>query len=660
MRYTFQLYLHYRENNSDVSLQVNELLRNWDDVQLAFKRNDYDGVVRSFTTSFDFVGEARALVISQYLADGLRADVSVEYKALQENGTYSRLFICGLDFSTLQYDDYSAKISAIDDSATAKIKANRSTQYEFTYADLTDSWLQYSGFPCFGECGHFYQKVYGVIEAVNYVRYMGLGMVYDYQQEPEYGESNAVVSFSTNSRVDASLTGLYRSKIFEASAAMNIDVDVAVKVRKAGSNVPVEFGIARETTGGVATVLDSVSLGTSWSDVSLSASNVSMAEKDVVFPYIKIPANAIVTIQTKQDEDNYFRVSWQANDGAECTFPIVKLKTLGKELLKKVIGHNYVDFQLQSTQQYLNNDWVWLTSEGFINRRKDGILSTSWDDFSEWLKNVFGLVEKVEDNNMVTVTFADRNNSIIFDENSTTAKDEFTEFDLKIQKNLIYSDIVVGYEKSDVEAVGASDDFCNGTVTYSTGIKNLQKTLNIKSPYKCSPWVIEQACRQKDSTSNDAGQVFFLAAYWRLSDEVCWLITKDNEPPVAPTVGGVRYANKYFNAAFSPKQMLLNNTDLIAPCADSLTETNFEGNANATVDGVSVSGNITGISGVYGCEELSFETSDNAINPNWSGLFEVENQGLIYRGWLKDVAFSVAHPEKVKYTLIVKEITENS
>ena len=59
-------------------------------------------------------------------------------------------------------------------------------------------------------------------------------------------------------------------------------------------------------------------------------------------------------------------------------------------------------------------------------------------------------------------------------------------------------------------------------------------------------------------------------------------------------------------------------------------------------------------------QEISFETSDNAIIPNWSGLFEIENQGLIYRGWLKDVAFSVAHPEKVKYTLIVKEITENS
>ena len=660
MRYTFQLYLHYRENNNDVSLQVNELLRNWDDVQLAFKRNDYDGVVRSFTTSFDFVGAAREVVIDQYLADGLRAEVSVEYKALQENGTYSRLFICGLDFSTLQYDDYSAKISAIDDSATAKIKANRSTQYEFTYADLTDSWLQYSGFPCFGECGHFYKKDYGQTGTAANVRYLGLGMVYDYQQEPDYGESNAIVSFSTNSRAGNSLADLYRSKIFEASAAMNIDVDVKVKIRNAGSNVPVEFGIAHETIGGVATVLDSVSLGTAWADVSLSASSVAMAEKDVIFPYIKIPANADIDILTKQDEDNYFRVSWKANDGAECSFPIVKLKTLGKELLKKVIGHNSVDLQVQSTQQYLNNDWVWLTSEGFINRRKNGIFSTSWDDFAEWLKNVFGLVEKVEDNNMVTVTFADRNNSVIFDGNSTTVKDEFTEFDLKIQKNLIYSEVVVGYEKSDVEAVGAADDFCNGTATYSTGIKNVQKTLNIKSPYKCSPWVIEQACRTKDSTSKDAGQVFFVAAYYYLSDEVCYLITKANEPPTAPTVGGVRYANKYFNAAFSPKQMLLNNTDLIAPCANSLTETNFDGNANATVDGVSVSGNITGISGAYGCEEISFETSDNAINPNWSGLFEIENQGLIYRGWLKDVAFSVAHPEKVKYTLIIKEITGNS
>lgn len=32
---------------------TNELV-NWDDVEMSFKRGDYDGVVRSFSTKFEF------------------------------------------------------------------------------------------------------------------------------------------------------------------------------------------------------------------------------------------------------------------------------------------------------------------------------------------------------------------------------------------------------------------------------------------------------------------------------------------------------------------------------------------------------------------------------------------------------------------------------
>lgn len=34
---------------------TNDLV-NWDDVEMSFKRNDYDGVVRSFSTKFEFSG----------------------------------------------------------------------------------------------------------------------------------------------------------------------------------------------------------------------------------------------------------------------------------------------------------------------------------------------------------------------------------------------------------------------------------------------------------------------------------------------------------------------------------------------------------------------------------------------------------------------------
>ena len=36
------------------SYNVTDNLVNWDDVEMSFKRNDYDGVVRSFSTKFQF------------------------------------------------------------------------------------------------------------------------------------------------------------------------------------------------------------------------------------------------------------------------------------------------------------------------------------------------------------------------------------------------------------------------------------------------------------------------------------------------------------------------------------------------------------------------------------------------------------------------------
>ena len=34
---------------------VAEYIKNWDEIESSFKRNDYDGVVRSFSNSFEFV-----------------------------------------------------------------------------------------------------------------------------------------------------------------------------------------------------------------------------------------------------------------------------------------------------------------------------------------------------------------------------------------------------------------------------------------------------------------------------------------------------------------------------------------------------------------------------------------------------------------------------
>lgn len=50
---------------------TNELV-NWADVEMSFKRGDYDGVVRSFSTKFEFTNGAFSLLLKEYLEQYLK------------------------------------------------------------------------------------------------------------------------------------------------------------------------------------------------------------------------------------------------------------------------------------------------------------------------------------------------------------------------------------------------------------------------------------------------------------------------------------------------------------------------------------------------------------------------------------------------------------
>lgn len=116
-----------------------EEMANWEDVKYSVKRNDFDGVVRSFTSSFKFVGKARNVIVSEFDANYLRAKASVVVLAMNNRLEYHELFSCDLDFSTLQYDRHTATINSIDNSLSARISANKSTTFDLPVFPMRDS-----------------------------------------------------------------------------------------------------------------------------------------------------------------------------------------------------------------------------------------------------------------------------------------------------------------------------------------------------------------------------------------------------------------------------------------------------------------------------------------------------------------------------------------
>lgn len=123
-----KFYLHY--DNIQYELKDDDLY-NWDQIMCSYKRGNYDGVVRSFTSQFVFVNEAREILLTLYLRDRFNAKASISVHTITDRWEWEEKFICPLDFSTVSWEKYTFSIHAIDNSLEALIKANKSTKYEF-------------------------------------------------------------------------------------------------------------------------------------------------------------------------------------------------------------------------------------------------------------------------------------------------------------------------------------------------------------------------------------------------------------------------------------------------------------------------------------------------------------------------------------------------
>ena len=104
-------------------------VRNWDQLLCAYSRKDFNGIVRSFSSKFEFVNEAYDLLLDLYLTEGVRASAVLALLTITDRWEWEIQFEAPLDFSTISWDAYVLSIAAIDNSLAAFISANKSTKY---------------------------------------------------------------------------------------------------------------------------------------------------------------------------------------------------------------------------------------------------------------------------------------------------------------------------------------------------------------------------------------------------------------------------------------------------------------------------------------------------------------------------------------------------
>lgn len=131
-------------------------IKNWDEVKCAYKRADYSGITRSFTSQFEFVNEAYDMIMALYLRDGFNASAILSLYTITDRWEWEERFSAPLDFSSLTWDSHILKVNCIDNSLAALIKSRKTTKYEFVVGQdiLVEDKLLYDRVAMINSCAH--------------------------------------------------------------------------------------------------------------------------------------------------------------------------------------------------------------------------------------------------------------------------------------------------------------------------------------------------------------------------------------------------------------------------------------------------------------------------------------------------------------------------
>lgn len=213
---------------------TSEHLRNWADIQCAYSRKDFGGIIRSFSSKFEFVGDAYDLMMGLYLSDGVCAKATITILTKTEYWTWEPQFSSALDFSTISWDKCVLTISAVDDTLGALLNARKNSKYEFEVgADIMpDNTLAYDRLIMANSVTH---EVTGNAEADRRGDIVDDGSVrltptWDYKRVPTYVVGNPETYENSPISVDDERdeAGSYFLKVEKSSGTFTIDIDLVL------------------------------------------------------------------------------------------------------------------------------------------------------------------------------------------------------------------------------------------------------------------------------------------------------------------------------------------------------------------------------------------------------------------------------------------------
>ena len=615
-------------------------IQNWDEIKFSRKRSGLEGITRTFTSKFQFVGEAYDLILEEYLSKYLASNASISVYTITNSHTYDEFFSCRLDFGSLTYDGNTVSINSIDDSVANIIKANKGTQYEYSVDELKDEAqlyydrLSYVGSATYYCGGRTLESGSILVDAVSGSDH--------YMTIPMYIGSSEIVSGSGIEVKDVGASGNLESCLIYTEKATSVKISIKGAYSWDGASLAADMQLKtksgtllKEWKGG----WGGESISVNWDgEVTLSADDgiVLLAAYNTKFALYYF-SSLKITMEFP-------------SIGLPIDIDAIKPVTILKRLLKSMNGGNDgIDGEISSGIDERLDNCVILTAESIRSIPK-AKLYTSYTKFVNWMEAEFGFVPVI---NGRVVSFRHRNN--LFGENNV--KDlgsNIADFEYKMEESRIYSRVRVGYDKQEYESMNGRDEF-RFTTEYTTGVDITDNVLELISPYRADAYGIEFLAqnRGKDTTDDESdNDVFFVGATLSSNDKKYKLIR------VGWNVDGVLSPDTMFNTMYWQGAMLQANAGYIGMFTNKLSYSSSDGNSDVVVNDIGMKDDFNVESGIITCGDVSFTTYDEDIPPTDDETIKILKDDLVYEGYIKEVSSTVERNEGVKYDLFVRSITK--
>lgn len=642
-----------------ISYEATDDLKNWDDFELAYKRGNYDGVIRSFSTKFEFVNRSYELLKEEFAKNYLSSKAGIAFYKRNNSWNWDKIFHCTLDFGTYSEDGMVVSINAVDDNLAAIIKAKRNILYEYPVADLYTRSLNYDGLKFQYEAkyvlgGNTYES-----DGVQYVNITSISSGTNAYTIPIYKLSNS------------ELPSLDSPIIFSDAQFTGNSLEEGVPFAEALADVHVDFNFTTDYYVHVYQgVVNSIKLRVFKKDSGGAIEDVWSHYSDGFYKYI----NETIPIDLIKGQKVYFMMELTfgapITNNVDVVFPnfslgisfMSRINTVNIDVISPItVLGKLLDSMTDSTETYsgliddydprmsmdrLSTSYIMAaeSARGLPNAK----LYTSYKKFCDWMEAEFGYVPVINEN---TVTFIHRDKLFT----STVVKDlgtEINDYEFSVNDSLIYSSVKVGYDKEDYDSVNGRDEF-RFTNEFSTGLNLRDNTLSLISPYRADAYGIEFLVQKRgeDTTDNDSdNDVFFVSCD---QDGVNLKLYRAYTPS---QLSGLLSPETMFNFQYSPRFMLEANKKYIGSCTGMLKFTSSDGNSDVAINGVKETDDFPTSGRLFTVSEVEVKTSDMSTPSDLTGLVSFSNKGEIITGYIKQMSLNVAKEKAATYTLIVKEV----